>query len=44
LKVHNGPWVEYNRKSQFHRQPPNGTKQIFGYCTICEDERIRRQK
>jgi E3 ubiquitin-protein ligase MYCBP2 len=43
LKAQRGPWVKCDGKCQFHPHPPNGTKQIFGYCTICEDERIRRR-
>jgi E3 ubiquitin-protein ligase MYCBP2 len=42
VKAQKGPWVQCDGKCQFCPHPPNGTKKIFGYCTICEEERARR--
>jgi E3 ubiquitin-protein ligase MYCBP2 len=44
IKAQKGPWTPCDGKCQFHPHPENGTKQIFGYCTICEEERMRRSK
>jgi E3 ubiquitin-protein ligase MYCBP2 len=39
-----GPWPECDGKCQFHPHPSNGTKAAFGFCTICEAEKIRAEE
>jgi E3 ubiquitin-protein ligase MYCBP2 len=39
-EITHGPWPACDGKCQFHPHPPNGTRQIIGYCTTCEAERV----
>jgi E3 ubiquitin-protein ligase MYCBP2 len=34
-----GPWKQCDGNCQFHPHPPNGTKELFEYCMICEAEK-----
>ena len=34
-----GPWPKCNGKCQFAPHPPNGQKQKFGMCAICQSEK-----
>jgi E3 ubiquitin-protein ligase MYCBP2 len=40
-RAQKGPWPECDGKCQFHPHAPNGTKERFGYCTICEAEKAQ---
>jgi E3 ubiquitin-protein ligase MYCBP2 len=42
LDVVKPPWPECDRHCQFHPHCPNGTREIVGYCTLCEDERLKQ--
>jgi E3 ubiquitin-protein ligase MYCBP2 len=34
-----GPWPTCDRTCRFHPHPPNGKRQIFGLCSLCEAEK-----
>jgi E3 ubiquitin-protein ligase MYCBP2 len=40
VQVVKPPWPECDGHCQFHPHAPNGTKQILGFCRICEEERM----
>jgi hypothetical protein len=44
LEVVKPPWPKCDGNCQFSGHPENGTKEIYGFCTICEEERLRRQE